>query len=105
MKLGNTQWIKADVKACIEPPPITMISSVTEKVEECNIIKINMRRDPASSTSKTYKLKVPTSKNGKPEEFLQIMKEFKTATDGTVTTPATVKNHFLRTMLHGYALR
>ena len=64
-----------------------------------------MRQDPASDTSKTYKLKVPTFKNGKPEEFLQMMKAFNTATDGTGTTSATGKIYFLHSMLHGEALR
>ena len=43
--------------------------------------------------------------NDKPEEFLQIMKEFKTTTDRTGTSSATRKTHFLRTMLRGEALR
>ena len=33
------------------------------------------------------------------------MKDFKTATDGTGTTSATGKIHFLSTMLHGKSLR
>ena len=60
-----------------------------------------MHRDPASTTSKTYELKVPTFEKDKPEEFLQMMKDFKTATDGTWTTPATGKSHFLRNVLRG----
>ena len=58
-----------------------------------------MRQDPASAASKTYKLKVQTFENGKPEEFLQMMKEFKTGTDGTGTTYAPGNIQFLRTML------
>ena len=54
--------------------------------------------------SKTYEVKVPTFANGKPEYFLQMMKEFKTATNGTGTTSATGKSHFLRTVLHGKSL-
>ena len=34
-----------------------------------------------------------------------MMKEFKTATDGAGITSATRKPHFLRTMLHGEALK
>ena len=65
--------------------------AVIEKVAECNITRIKILQDTESVTSKNYKLKVLMSKNGKPEDFLQMMKEFKTATDGTGTTYATVK--------------
>ena len=64
-----------------------------------------MRQDPESATSETYKLKVPTFKNSKPEEFLQMMKDFKTATYGTGTTFASGKINFLLSMLRGEALR
>ena len=64
-----------------------------------------MHQDLESNTSKTYELKVCTFENGKPEEFLQNMKDFKTSTDGTGTTSATRKIKFLHTMLHGEALR
>ena len=64
-----------------------------------------MRQDPSSATSKTYELKFPMFKNGKPEEFLQMMKYFNTATDGTGTTPTKRKTQFLLTMLRGEALR
>ena len=64
-----------------------------------------MCRYPASDASKTYKLKVQTFENDKPEEFLQMMKDFKTGIDGTGTTSAPGKIEFLRTMLCGEALR
>ena len=104
MKLGNNKWLDTNVQAHIDPPPISLIRSTTEKVEECNIIKINMRRDPAPATFDTYELKVPTFENGKPEESLQMIKDFKTATDGTETTSTTRKIQFLRTMLCREAL-
>ena len=58
-----------------------------------------MLRDLASATSNTYKLKFQIFKNGKPEEFLQIMKYFKTATYGTGTNSDTRKIQLLHTML------
>ena len=64
-----------------------------------------MRRDPTSATSDTYELKVQTFENGKPEEFLKMMKDFKTETDGTGTTSATGNIQFLRIVLRGEALR
>ena len=64
-----------------------------------------MRRDPESATSETYNLKVQTFKNGKPDEFLQIIKDFNTATYGMGTTSDTGKIKFLRTMLRREALK
>ena len=73
-KIGNTRWLNANVQDLINPPLIPVIRSASEKVVECNIIKIKMIRDPELDTSKTYDIKVPTFKNGEPEEFLQMMK-------------------------------
>ena len=64
-----------------------------------------MRRCPASATCGTYELKFPTLENVKPEEFLQMMKDFKTGTDRTGTTSTTGENQFLRTILCGEDLR
>ena len=59
-----------------------------------SIIKIKMRQDPASATSNIYELKVQTFENGKPEEFLHMMKDFKIGIDGTGNTCATGKINF-----------
>ena len=105
MKLGNNKCLNTDVQACIEPPSTPLIKSTAVKIEECNIINIKMRRYPASAVSETYELKVQTFENGKPEEFLQIMKYFKTGTDGKRTPSAPGNIQFLRTMLRGGHLR
>ena len=76
-------WLSADVQAHIYPPPILLIKSVTEEVNKCDIIKINMRQNPESADSDTYKLNIAMFDNRKQEEFLGIMKKFKTAIDGT----------------------
>ena len=101
MKLGNNKWLNTDFQARIEPPPIPLIKATNVNTEETNIIKIKMRQDPASDTSDTYKLKVQTFENGKPEEFLQMMKNFKTDVVRTGTTSTTGTIQFIRTMLHG----
>ena len=64
-----------------------------------------MRRDPASAASETYKLKLQMFENGKPEEFLQMMKYFKTGTDVIETTYSPGNIQFLRTMLRREDLR
>ena len=105
MKLRNNKWLNTDVQARIKPPPIPLIKATKVETEETNIIKIKMRQEPASATSETYKLKVQTFKNGKPEEFIQMMKDFKTSIDGTGTTSSPGKTQSLCTMLRGEALR
>ena len=45
-----------------------------------------MRQYPASSTSETYKLKIVTFENGKPEEFLALIKKLMTSIEGTGNT-------------------
>ena len=105
MKLGNDTWINADFQARIEPPLISLIREVTEQVAEWNIINIKMHQDTVLATSDTDKLNVPMVKNGKHKEFLQMMKDFKTATDGTGTPSATGIVHFPHNMLRGEALR
>ena len=104
MKLGNNMFPNVDVQARIEPPPIPLIGAATEKVKGFNTIKINMLRGLASATSETYTLKIPTFKNVKPEEFLQMVKDFKTATDVTGTMSTTGKIQFLGTILRREAL-
>ena len=45
-----------------------------------------MRRYPATATSDTYELKIAMFENSKPEEFLKMMKNFKTSVNGTGST-------------------
>ena len=61
--------------------------------------------DPIAATSKTYELKVSTFENGKPEEFLKMMKKFNTAIGGTEATTTAQKTNYIRTLLGGEALR
>ena len=101
MNLGNNRWINLDVQACTEPPPIPLIKATNGKTEETDIIRIKICRGPASATFNTYKLKVQMFENGKPEEFLQMMKDFKTGIDRTATTYATVKFNFYAKLYAG----
>ena len=93
MKLENNKGINVDAQECIEPNPTPLIKETNRKTEEKNIIDINMRRYPTSATSNTYNLKAQTFENGKPEEFLQMTKDSKTAVDGTGTTSVTGKKN------------
>ena len=64
-----------------------------------------MRRDPAYAMSENYVLKIPMFENGKPEEFLKMMKNFETALNGTGTTSTAGKINYLRNLLRGESLQ
>ena len=58
-----------------------------------------------SSASETYKLKMATFKNGQPEYFLVLTKNFKTTIDRTGTTTVAIRISYIRNMIYGEALR
>ena len=55
--------------------------------------------------SENYVLKIPMFENGKPEEFLKMMKNFETALNGTGTTSTAGKINYLRNLLRGESLQ
>ena len=66
MKLStNPNRISADIQEHSDPPLIPLKREVSENLKEFDIINIKICRDPASTTSKTYELKIATSKNSK----------------------------------------
>ena len=76
-------WLSVDVQAHIYPPLIPLIKSVKEDVNKCDVIKTKISQNPESANSETYELKIDTFDNIKQENFLDIMKKFNTAIDGT----------------------
>ena len=99
MKLGKPNWLSVGVQARINPPPIPLKRAAPETVKECDIINIKMQWYPARATSDTNDLEINMFENGKPEYFLKIMKNFKTAIDATGATSAAGKINYLRTIL------
>ena len=89
----------------MNPPLIMLIKLKLEEERASNIIKIKMRRNLASATSDTYKLGTATFKNGQPEQFLAILKNFKIKINGKETTSIYGQINYIRMMLHGEALR
>ena len=52
MKISqNANWIRADVKARIDHPPIPIIKVEVEMKRASNIIKVKMQRNPEMATS------------------------------------------------------
>ena len=103
MKLSPV-WISAEVQARIKTLPIPLIKKEADYVRECDIIKIKKRQDPFDANSETYDIKIATFENSQPEELLALMKNLKSAVDGTGTTLASGRINYLRTLLHGESL-
>ena len=94
-------WINVEVQERIKHQTIPLIKKDPPEANEYDIIKIMMRQIPSDAAWKTYKLKMVTFEHVQSEEFLQLMKNFKRAVDGTVTTTAAGKINYLRTLLSG----
>ena len=62
-----------------------MINKDPPESNEYDIINIKMRQNPSDAVSETYELKIFTFEHGQPEEFLQLVKNFRRAVDGTGT--------------------
>ena len=102
MNLGvSSNWLSSDVQTCIELLQIPCVrpKEVQEKV--CEIIKVNMRCNPASVVSETYEFKMTIFENGSPEEILQFLTNVKKSIKETVTTAVLERINFIRTLLCG----
>ena len=97
--------LSAEVQACIEPLLIPPIKREKYDVSECDIINIKMCWNLYDADLEMYELKIETFEHGQPEEFLALMKNFKTAIDGTGNKSAAVKINYLCNLLHGEALQ
>ena len=56
------------------------------------------------AASETYELKIVNFKHGQTKEFLQLIKNFKRAVDGTGTATTAGKINYLLTLLRGESL-
>ena len=64
-----------------------------------------MHRNPSDAAPETCELKIVNFKHGQPEEFLQIMKNFKGVVGRTGKKKAAEKTNYLLTILRGEALQ
>ena len=88
----------------IQPWSIPMINK-EEEIQDKNLIKIILRRSPNITESKIYKLKMGNFESGSPESILKLLTKFDKAVIGTGTSSPVGNIAFLRTFLHGKALR
>ena len=92
------------MQAYIEPPPIPLIKKETDDASKCDIIKIKMLWNPSDVDSEMYELNIATFEHGQPEEFLALMKNFKTNIDRTGPTLAAGKINYLSNILRRESL-
>ena len=67
--MKNYLFSSTNIYAIIDPPPILVIKYEFE-IKDKNLIKINLRHNLISATSKTYEFKMGTFESGHPEENL-----------------------------------
>ena len=106
MKLGvNPNCLLSEIQARIEPPPTPL--AISEEVQEraCKIVEANMRRNPVSAGSETYKFKMTTYENGSPEELLQFLTNSRKTTKGTGMEIVAERINFLSTLLCGQSIQ
>ena len=103
--MKNVGWISADMQARIEPLPIPLIKLEVDDYCTTHIIKVKMRRNPSSAASEKYNVNMNTFNDGQPEEFLSLLINFNTTTDGTGSTTPSCHINYLHTILRGQALR
>ena len=67
-------------------------------------VEIKVRRDPTSENSDLYKCKMDLFDNGKAEEFLLFVQNFKMMIEDLGTIATNTKLQYICTILHGKAL-
>ena len=68
MKLQmKSNWLSAGILAQIEPTPTPLARLEEPKESACDIIKVNISQNSASSGSETYTFKMKVFENRKPE--------------------------------------
>ena len=78
---------------------IPLIKSEVEEEDAINIINVNMICNPLSSVLEMNEVKMITLENGQPEDFLILLRNFKTMINGIGTTTNAVHINDLCTML------
>ena len=106
MKINqHTNWIRADLKAHINPPSTPLINMGLEEELERNITKFKIQNNPATSTSETNYINIITFEDRQSQEFPTLLKNFSITIDATSMTSASGRINYLVTMLHRAAIR
>ena len=98
-------WNSGMTQAHVEPPPIILINRTYDGKSDKYFVKLKLHRYPMFSTSDPYEFRIYLIDNDNPEDFLLFVRNFNMnlAASGTLETSAKIQ--YLRTVVHGEALR
>ena len=88
----------------VEPPPTLLIKEKHNGKSDKYFENFKLRRDPTLPTSELYEFK-SFFDNGEPEEFLLFVRNFNMTFSASGTLEMSSKYQYLRTLVHGEALR
>ena len=88
----------------VEPPPIPLVKEMSTSKSYGDYVKLKLLRDPMSSTSDLYELRMSSFEHGGPEEFIFFVRNFQMTLADTGTLETEAKVQYLRTFVCGEAL-
>ena len=89
----------------MKPPPITLIKVKYDGKSDKDFIKLKLHRDPISSMSDLYELKMSLFDNGEPEDSLLFVHNFNMTPAASGMLEAGVKAQYFCIVVWGEALR
>ena len=90
--------------AHVEPPQILLIKETSTSKSDGDDVKLNLCRDPTSSTSDIYEFRMPLFDHGDTEEFLLFVQNFQMTLAASGTLETEVKVQYICTLVRGGAL-
>ena len=69
-------WIADSNPARLETPPIPLVKEMSTGKSDGDYVKLKLRRDPTSSASDLYELRMSLFDHGDPEELFFFIRNF-----------------------------
>ena len=79
----------------MEPPPTPLVKSKHNDKSDKDFVKLKLCRDPKSEKLDLYKFKMDLLENGKPEEFLLLIRNFNMTLKASRRTKTSAKDNTL----------
>ena len=95
-------WLSGDINGHVENLPINLIKEEKSgSKKEGEYVKAKLWRNTASSTSKTYEVKLALFENEKPEELFLFICDYRKTLESTEVTSMSRLIQYLYTLLWG----
>ena len=91
--------------AHVEPPTIPLVKETSTDNSHGDYVRLNLRRDPMSSTLDLNEFRISLFDHGEPEDFLLFFRNFQINLAATGTLETEDKVQYLRKLVRGEALR